>query len=241
MTTNKWTFVQSSHSEARVLSLIPCTKNNVISININIYFDRFGSQNEKWGFFFVNKLAISGSVATYLGFSNYMDYTDLIITGVHVTPEFRQKYGKYVNWENVPKEYIPKHYQPQVNIKTQEEHGNVLKNLGFTDLNEIRKVISIFEESGLADPLNFPLMAEDLSNLPPAYVQASEYDTLRDDALLYAGRLEESGNKVVLDYQKHGWHGIAHFAETPVVATSALNVFRNVSKFVRKIMSNIGQ
>ena len=114
----------------------------------------------------------------------------------------------------------------------------MLKDLGFTDLNEIRKVISI-SETGLADPLNFPLMAEDLSNLPPAFVQASEYDTLRDDALLYAGRLEESGNKVVLDYQKHGWHGIAHFAETPVVATPVLNVFRNVSRFVGNMMLNI--
>ena len=190
-------------------------------------------QNEKWGFFFVNKLAISGSVATYL------DYTDLIIAGVHVTPEFRQKYGKYVNWENIPKEYVPKDYQPSVNIETQEEHVNALKDLGFTDPEEMWEVISIFE-SGLADPLNFPLMADDLSNLPPVYVQESEYDTLRDDALLYAGRLNKSGNKVVLDYQEHGWHGIAHFAETPVVATPELNVFRNVSKFVRN-MSNNGQ
>ena len=127
-----------------------------------------------------------------------------------------------------------------MNIKTQKEHENALKDLGFTDLEEMWKVISIFE-SGLADPLNFPLMAEDLSNLPSAYVQASEYDTLRDDALLYAERLKESGNKVVLDYQKHGWHGIAHFAETPVVATPALNVSHNVSKFVRNMMSSNGQ
>ena len=163
-----------------------------------------------------------------------MDYTDLIITGAHVTPEFRHKYGKYVNWKNVPKEYITNDYQPPININTQEEHVTTLKDLGFT---EIRGVISIFE-SGLADPLNFPLMAEDLSNLPPAYVQASEYDTLRDDALIYAGRLKESGNKVILDYQKHGWHGIAHFAETPIVATPAVNVFSNVSRFVRSMMSN---
>ena len=182
----------------------------------------------------MNKLAISGSAANYLGFLNFADYTDLIISGAHVSPEFRQKYGKYVNWENIPKKYIPKDYQPPVNIKTKEEHINALKNLGFTNLEEIQEVISKFE-SGLANPLNFPLMAEDLSNLPPAYVQASEYDTLRDDALLYAKRLKESGNKVVLDYQKYGWHGIAHFAESSIAATPALNVFRNVSRFVKKI------
>ena len=165
-----------------------------------------------------------------------MDYTDLIITGVHVTPEFRQKYGRYVNWENVPKEYISKGYQPSVNIKTQEERENALKGLGFTDLEEIRKVISIFE-SGLADPFNFPLMADDLSNLPPAYVQASEYDTLRDDALLYAGRLKESGNKVVLDYQQHGWHGNIQFAQTLLTTTSPVNVYHNVTRFIRNVMS----
>ena len=111
----------------------------------------------------------------------------------------------------------------------------MLKDLGFTDLNEILKVISIFEP-GLADPLNFPLMAEDLSNLPPAYVQASEYDTLRDDALLYAGRLEESGNKVVLDYQKHGWHGNIQFSQTLLTTTSAVNVYRNVTRFIRNVL-----
>ena len=97
-------------------------------------------------------------------------------------------------------------------------------------------MISIFE-TGLADPLNFPLMAEDLSNLPSAYVQASEYDTLRDDALLYAGRLEESGNKVVLDYQEHGWHGNIQFAQTWLTTTSPVNVYHNVTRFIRNIMS----
>ena len=88
-------------------------------------------------------------------------------------------------------------------------------------------------ESGLSDPYNFPLMADDLRRLPPSYVQASEYDTLRDDALIFARRLQQSGTRVTLDYQQHGWHGNIMFAETPMAATTAVNVFRNVSKFIR--------
>ena len=76
--------------------------------------------------------------------------------------------------KNVPKEFIPEDYQPPINIRNKEEHANTLKDLDFIDPKEIEKVISKFE-SVLADPLNFPMMPEDLGNLPPAYFQASEY------------------------------------------------------------------
>ena len=192
-------------------------------------------QNEKWVFFFIKRWSVSGVVATYLGYWDYKDYIDLMMSGAHVSPEFRNKYETIVDWQKIPKNYIGSDYKPPAFVKSRKDHINILNQLGFTDPEEISRVVSKFE-SGLADPLNFPLMADDLSNLPPAYVQASEYDTLRDDALLYAGRLEESGNKVVLDYQKHGWHGNIQFAETLLTTTSAVNVHRNVTRFTRNIL-----
>ena len=176
-------------------------------------------------------------MATYLDYWNYKDYIDLMMSGAHVSPEFRDKYGHFVDWQKISKNYIDKNYKPPVYSKSREDHINTLNQFGYTDPGEISRVVSKFE-SGMADPLNFPLMAEDLSNLPPAYVQASEYDTLRDDALLYAGRLKESGNTVVLDHQKHGWHGNIFFAETLFTTTTAINVQRNVTRFIRNILQD---
>jgi len=49
---------------------------------------------------------------------------------------------------------------------------------------------------------------EDLSNLPPALVLVAGYDPLRDEGLMYAQRLSESGNRAALisfERQIHGF------------------------------------
>ena len=53
-----------------------------------------------------------------------------------------------------------------------------------------------------------PLLAADLSNLPPAFVLTAGYDPLRDEGLAYSQRLTESGSRsthVCFERQIHGF------------------------------------
>ena len=54
------------------------------------------------------------------------------------------------------------------------------------------------DESAALDPRASPILAEDLTGLPPAYIVSAGFDPLRDEAEDYARRLAEAGVPVAL-------------------------------------------
>ncbi|KAJ8030593.1 Neutral cholesterol ester hydrolase 1 [Holothuria leucospilota] len=58
------------------------------------------------------------------------------------------------------------------------------------------------------DPRLSPLFKKDFSGLPTAYIATMEYDTLRDDGILYAKHLEHAGVDVTWCHYDNGFHGV---------------------------------
>ena len=83
------------------------------------------------------------------------------------------------------------------------------------------------DPASACDPRVSPLLAPDLSDLPPALVLAAGFDPLRDEGRAYARRLEEAG--VTVDYRcfdslVHGFinmDGVIEAADEAMVAASA--------------------
>jgi acetyl esterase len=65
------------------------------------------------------------------------------------------------------------------------------------------------------DPVAHPLLARDLSGLPPVYITAAHFDPLRDDSKLYADRLTRAGVEVTLRNEPqmvHSWLRARHMS-----------------------------
>jgi acetyl esterase/lipase len=61
-----------------------------------------------------------------------------------------------------------------------------------------------------------PARATDLAGLPPAYISTMEYDPLRDEGIIYALRLLQSGVNVELHSFPGTWHGSTAIATAAV-------------------------
>ena len=85
------------------------------------------------------------------------------------------------------------------------------------------------------DPYAAPLLARDFKGLPPAYVQAVEYDPLRADAEAYAARLEADG--VAVDFEVAP--GLVHGAlRARFVSESAGRAFARICQAARRLLAD---
>lgn len=84
-----------------------------------------------------------------------------------------------------------------------------------------------------------PLLAEDLSNLPPAYVLTAENDVLRDEGLAYAERLKQAGVKVETIIEPGLVHG--YFTNMAVFPQRIKGSIARFGKFLSEIDQKVGR
>jgi len=79
------------------------------------------------------------------------------------------------------------------------------------------------------NPLMSPLLTEDLSNLPDAFVFTAAYDPLKDEGAAYAKKLEGAGNQVVFKEYPNVIHGFINMAK---ISKECLEAHKDVKAFL---------
>lgn len=87
-------------------------------------------------------------------------------------------------------------------------------------------------EEDVRNPYAAPLLAPDLSGLPPALVIVSGYDPLRDEGLAYAKRLAEAGVSVQMSFYGDMIHGFLSYLG---ILKQAVNVVNEISAWIKKL------
>jgi len=138
------------------------------------------------------------------------DNKDAYYYNQHVTKSFRQTIAKtYFNLEKLPKEFLSGYVQPDY-PDGDEKLWNKIKGK-------------------FLNPYCSPLTADNLEDLPEAYVFTANYDPLRDEAWLYAIRLKEAKNKVTIYNAEIGIHGIISLIG---VYPEVEPMFAEITKFI---------
>lgn len=96
----------------------------------------------------------------------------------------------------------------------------------------------MWTEADKKDPYAAPLVAENLTNLPPAFVIAAEFDVLRDEALAYAEKLKVAGVKVESTLEEGLVHG--YFTNMAVFPEQIRETIAKIDQFLNaNIVRNV--
>ncbi|MGW2913372.1 alpha/beta hydrolase [Streptomyces asoensis] len=114
---------------------------------------------------------------------------------------------------------------PMLDDRNDTPSGHQMAGLGVWDrtANETGWTALLGERRGGPDvpPYAAPARAEDLSGLPPAFLDVGSAETFRDEVVAYASRIWQSGGVAELHVWPGGFHGFDGFAPQATLSRSA--------------------
>lgn len=126
-------------------------------------------------------------------------------------------------WLDVPMPRLQVLYYPLVDVSKQHpSYDTFAHGWGLT-----KSTLKWFAEQYATpeqrlDPYVSPLLASDLSDLPPAYIGVAGFDPLRDEDIAYAQRLADAGVDVELSVDRGEIHGYVGFVDISHAARDAM-------------------
>ncbi len=89
------------------------------------------------------------------------------------------------------------------------------------------------KEEDIYNPRMSPLLYEDLSKMPPAFIATAEYDPLKDEGIAYVQRLKQAGVEV----QYTDYKGLIHaFFNMPKLHKSCLKIYDDIKEVLRPVL-----
>ena len=124
--------------------------------------------------------------------------------------------------------------QPELDDRQQTWSARNFTDTPFMTREKVTASWQHYLGSAPASPYAAPARADDLANLPPAFIATAEFDPNRDEAIDYAQRLLQAGVSVEL----HQWSGTFHGSQAILSADVSQRQIAELGSVLRRALAD---
>jgi acetyl esterase/lipase len=179
-------------------------------------------------------IGLSKLSSWYLGITNVTSEINAIFRENHLFGLIENKLERERILSYFDLTRIPRVYKPDPSYY--ETYGKMEWPKKVPEHSILRRELKLAEKfRNLLDTRVSPLLArtEDLIGLPKAYFIVLEWDTYKDDGLLYAQRLKDAGVEVEIGFYEKAFHGIVPMVRNQTGYQKARDMQRDLVEYLR--------
>ena len=142
----------------------------------------------------------------------------LLKSGKFTTPQLATKCKRLVDLSLLPEALIQDGYAPDDHV-AEQTNDDVIRLSGI-----------------ISDPRVSPLLVEDLGDLPESLVVTVQWDSLRDEGIIYGKRLQQAGNAVTWQHFPRTFHGVLNWFHDDKLFESGSKLMASVVRFLQETL-----